>query len=138
MAAECGCTKRLKGISSRSPLSSSSTPLTSPKNQRLALEWGELSQSQRHSLIRWLFYSDGVWQDRRPRQELLGLLMLLKRCSKAAQLLNHSTVLLCLDASDLRATPLERAEDNAEEQSRRHTPLVFASSKESPADPACR
>ena len=49
------------------------------QERRAALDWGELSQPQRHSLIRWLFCSDGVWPDRRPRQELLGLLMLLKR-----------------------------------------------------------
>ena len=49
------------------------------QERRAALDWGELSQPQRHSLIRWLFCSDGAWPDRRPRQELLGLLMLLKR-----------------------------------------------------------
>ena len=49
------------------------------KPHRVALRWGELNQRQQHSLIRWLFCSDGIWPDRRPRREVLGLLMLLKR-----------------------------------------------------------
>ena len=49
------------------------------QERRAALDWGELNRRQQHSLIRWLFCSDGVWPDRRPRQEVLGLLMLLKR-----------------------------------------------------------
>ena len=49
------------------------------QERQAALDWGDLSQQQQHSLIRWLFCSDGVWPDRRPREELLGLLMLLKR-----------------------------------------------------------
>lgn len=49
------------------------------QERQAALNWGNLSQQQQHSLIRWLFCSDGVWPDRRPRQEVLGLLMLLKR-----------------------------------------------------------
>ena len=47
--------------------------------RRAALSCGNLSQRQQHSLIRWLFCSDGIWPDRRPRREVLGLLMLLKR-----------------------------------------------------------
>jgi cellulose synthase (UDP-forming) len=49
------------------------------QERQAAFNWGNLSQQQQHSLIRWLFCSDGVWPDRRPRQEVLGLLMLLKR-----------------------------------------------------------
>ena len=49
------------------------------EERQAALSWGNLSQQQQHSLIRWLFCSDGVWPDRQPRRELLGLLMLLKR-----------------------------------------------------------
>jgi cellulose synthase (UDP-forming) len=49
------------------------------QGRQAALSWGNLSQQQQHSLIRWLFCSDGVWPDRRPRREVLGLLMLLKR-----------------------------------------------------------
>ena len=49
------------------------------QERQAVLEWGDLSQHQRHSLISWLFCSDGIWPDRRPRQELLGLLMLLRR-----------------------------------------------------------
>ncbi len=49
------------------------------QERRAALDWGELNKRQQHSLIRWLFCSDGVWPDRRPRREVLGLLMLLKR-----------------------------------------------------------
>ncbi len=47
--------------------------------RRAALSWGNLSQRQQHSLIRWLFCRDGIWPERRPRREVLGLLMLLKR-----------------------------------------------------------
>ncbi len=49
------------------------------QGRQAALRWDTLSQQQQHSLIRWLFCSDGVWPDRRPRREVLGLLMLLKR-----------------------------------------------------------
>jgi len=49
------------------------------QERQAAMSWGNLSQQQQHSLIRWLFCSDGVWPDRRPRREVLGLLMLLKR-----------------------------------------------------------
>ena len=49
------------------------------RERQAALGWGELNQRQQHSLIRWLYCSDGVWPDRRPRREVLGLLMLLKR-----------------------------------------------------------
>ena len=47
--------------------------------RRAALNWGDLSQRQQHSLIRWLFCSDGAWPERLPRREFIGLLMLLKR-----------------------------------------------------------
>ncbi len=47
--------------------------------RRAALSWGNLSQRQQHSLIRWLFCRDGIWPERLPRRELMGLLMLLKR-----------------------------------------------------------
>ena len=49
------------------------------QGRQAALSWGNISRQQQHSLIRWLFCSDGVWPDRRPRREVLGLLMLLKR-----------------------------------------------------------
>ena len=49
------------------------------QGRQASLAWGDLNQQQQHSLILWLFCSNGVWPDRRPRQELLGLLMLLKR-----------------------------------------------------------
>ncbi|QNI98182.1 glycosyltransferase [Synechococcus sp. RS9902] len=49
------------------------------QERQAALSWGDLSQQQQHSLIRWLFCSDGVWPERRPRREVFGLLVLLKR-----------------------------------------------------------
>ena len=49
------------------------------QGRQAALSWGNISRQQQHSLIRWLFCSDGVWPDRQPRREVLGLLMLLKR-----------------------------------------------------------
>ena len=49
------------------------------QERQAALDWGNLSQQQQRSLIRWLFCSDGVWPERRPRREVLGLLVLLKR-----------------------------------------------------------
>ena len=63
--------------------------------RRAALNWGDLSQRQQHSLIRWLFCSDGVWPERRPRREVLGLLMLLKRLLRggsAPQVFDRSLV----------------------------------------------
>ena len=65
------------------------------QERRAGLEWGNLSEPQRHSLIRWLFCSDGVWPDRRPRREVLGLLVLLKRLlcgGSAPQAFNRSLV----------------------------------------------
>ena len=49
------------------------------KPPRVALTWGSLNQRQRHSLLLWLFCSDGCWPERRPPHELVGLLMLLRR-----------------------------------------------------------
>ncbi|MEL0340716.1 MAG: glycosyl transferase, partial [Synechococcus sp.] len=49
------------------------------QGRQAALAWGDLNQRQHHSLIRWLFCSDGVWPDRKPKREVLGLLVLLKR-----------------------------------------------------------
>ncbi|WP_226408019.1 glycosyltransferase [Synechococcus sp. MU1625] len=65
------------------------------QERRAGLDWGNLSEPQRHSLIRWLFCSDGVWPDRRPRREVLGLLVLLKRLlcgGSAPQAFNRSLV----------------------------------------------
>ena len=65
------------------------------QERRAALAWGELSQPQRHSLIRWLFCSDGIWPERKPRREVLGLLMLLKRLlcgGSASQAFDRSLV----------------------------------------------
>ena len=49
------------------------------QGRQAALTWGDLNQQQQHSLIRWLFCSDGIWPDRKPKREVLGLLVLLKR-----------------------------------------------------------
>ena len=65
------------------------------QERRAALAWGELSQPQRHSLIRWLFCSDGIWPERKPRREVLGLLILLKRLfcgGSASQAFDRSLV----------------------------------------------
>ena len=48
------------------------------RRHRAALDWGDLSQQQLNSLIRWLFCSDGVWPERQPKPELLGLTMLCR------------------------------------------------------------
>ena len=65
------------------------------QGRRAALDWGELSQRQQLSLIRWLFCSDGIWPDRKPRREVLGLLILLKRLLRggsAPEVFNRSLV----------------------------------------------
>ena len=52
--------------------------LRQTQQHRAAFDWGDLSQRQEHSLIRWLFCSDGIWPERQPKHELLGLTMLCR------------------------------------------------------------